>query len=121
MPFNNEVPSYESLLEFQEVYLLAVAVSWKDEVFKKKLLDNPMSALEHYFGYKCPWNITLKVTDIPNGGPHKYGWDNAKGKWHLPVNSITFGLPMLPERDEEVCIALASYNDAGPTYLFTCC
>lgn len=122
MPFNNEVPGYESLLEFQEVYLLAIALTWKDPVFKEKLLSDPMMALEHYFGYKCPWNITLKVTDVPTGGVNDYGWETKHpNKWHLPRNSITFGLPMMPERDDEVCIALASYNDAGPTYLFTCC
>ena len=122
MPFNNQVPSYESMLEFQEVYLLAIALAWKDETFKNMLLEHPKRALSHYYGYVCPWNLTLKVTEPPEGGPEDYGWNTKeKDAWHLPNSALTFGVPILPDENEEVCIALASYNDAGPTYLFTCC
>lgn len=116
MPFNNELPEYESLLEFQEVYLLAIALTWKDNEFKHLLIDNPDAALKNYFGYVCPWNVKLKVTPAPTGE-----WHREKGKWHLPKNTISVGVPVVPVDDEEVCIALAAYNDAGPTYLFTCC
>jgi ribosomally synthesized peptide (two-chain TOMM family) len=121
MPLNNELPNYETLLEFQEVYTLAVALSWKDEEFKKKFVADPKSALEHYFSYKCPWNIELQAEAVTEGGPHDYGWKPEKQKWHLPKSSITFGIPEVPLENDEICIALASYNDAGPTYLFSCC
>ncbi|MBC7860140.1 MAG: hypothetical protein H7Z39_15500 [Burkholderiaceae bacterium] len=116
MSFTNNLPSYESLLEFQEVYLRAIALSWRDEEFKKALEDDALLALQHYFAYKCPWNINLNVV-AP--GPRD-GWDKQAKKWNLPKNSMTFGVPLKPEADEE-CIALAAYNDAGPTYLFSCC
>jgi ribosomally synthesized peptide (two-chain TOMM family) len=122
MPFNNTVPTYESLLVFQEVYLLAVALSWKDEKFKEKLKEDPLLALEHYFGYRCPWNLTVSVAEPDTTSAEEYGWNTKyENKWHLPNNSITFGIPVPPEKNEEVCIALASYNDAGPSYLFSCC
>jgi ribosomally synthesized peptide (two-chain TOMM family) len=122
MPFNNQLPTYESLLQFQEVYLQAVALSWKDEEFKRQFTAQPELALQHYLGYKCPWNLTLKVTEVAGGGSDNYGWNTkVKDGWHLPDNSLTFGIPVVPEVNDEVCVALAAYNDAGPTYLFTCC
>ena len=121
MPLNNELPSYETLLEFQEVYTLAVALAWRDEEFRTMFLKDAKYALEHYFSYKMPWNVELAAEEVKEGGPEGYGWDPQKEKWHLPQSSITFGIPEMPERSDEICIALASYNDAGPTYLFTCC
>ena len=51
------------------------------------------------------------------------GWHqgpDGKWKWDLPNNAIKIGIPTAP-RLEERPVALAAYNDAGPTYLFTCC
>jgi len=117
MPRNNELPSYESLLEYQEVYLRAVALSWSDPEFKKNFLADPRKTMEDYFGYSCPWNVTIRVTEPTES---KYGWDPATKKWALPRMKATFGLPVAPQIEEQL-IAFAAYNDAGPTYLFTCC
>lgn len=116
MSFTNNLPDYESLLEFQEVYLRAIALSWRDDTFKQALEQDALLALQHYFAYKCPWNINLKVTSPPAG----FGWNKEEGRWVLPRSSMTFGVPVRPTLDEEG-IALAAYNDAGPTYLFSCC
>ena len=116
MSYTNRLPSYESLLEFQEVYLRAIALSWRDKEFKKALEEDALLALQHYFSYKCPWNINLKVTSPSSD----YGWKKEERRWSLPKNRMTFGMPVRPEADEEG-IALAAYNDAGPTYLFSCC
>lgn len=117
MSFTNQLPEYETLLEFQEVYLRAVALSWRDPDFKKALEKDALLALQHYFAYKCPWNINLKVVSAPAD----YGWSKKEQRWHLPKNGMTFGVPLKPEVLDEEAIALAAYNDAGPTYLFTCC
>ena len=116
MAFTNQIPSYEALLEFQEVYTRAVALSWRDEAFKEALLADPLYALQAYLHYRCPWNIEVKVNAAPAGR----GWQSASSSWNLPRNSMTFGLPNRPKVEEE-SIALAAYNDAGPTYLFSCC
>ena len=130
MPRNNELPSYESLLEYQEVYLRAVALAWSDPEFKKNFLADPRTAMENYFGYSCPWNVTIRVTEPTDP---KYHWTPAKdgqpGKWTLPRMKATFGLPDTPYKPgtpekpdiKQQLIAFAAYNDAGPTYLFTCC
>jgi ribosomally synthesized peptide (two-chain TOMM family) len=116
MSFTNSLPTQESLLEFQEVYLRAIALAWRDETFKEALQTDALLALQHYFAYKCPWSINLEV--VSPGA--EYGWDSQKKCWNLPRNGMTFGVPVKPQLDEE-CIALAAYNDAGPTYLFSCC
>jgi len=117
MPRNNELPSYESLLEYQEVYLRAIALAWSDKAFKKDFLADPRSAMEMYFGYACPWNVTIKVSE-PTGP--EFGWKPKEKRWVLPRIRATFGLPIAPKVEEQL-VAFAAYNDAGPTYLFTCC
>jgi len=72
--------------------------------------------MQRYLHYRCPWNINVEVTEAPAGS----GWDSASRNWNLPRNSMTFGLPNRPKVEEEA-IALAAYNDAGATYLFSCC
>ena len=116
MPRDNRLPSQDTLLEFQEVYLRAIALAWKDADFKAALLDNPDAALADYFAYRCPWNLVLKVREAAAGE----GWDDQTQSWHLPPIKTTFGLPKAPDIDEQL-VAFAAYNDAGPTYLFTCC
>jgi ribosomally synthesized peptide (two-chain TOMM family) len=119
MSFTNKIPSFESLLEFQEVYLRAIALSWRDDKFKRRLIEDPLLALQHYFAYKCPWNIKLEIRELgPESG---YGWNKSEQKWNLPKNGMTFGVPVKPDSIGEEAIALAAYNDAGPTYLFSCC
>ena len=117
MSTNNAVPTQESMLEFQEVYLRAIALSWEDPKFKAALLKDPNDALARYFDYQCPWIINLKVAEAPAGS----GWNPATQRWTLPQNAMTFGVPQRPSKLEEETIALAAYNDAGPSYLFTCC
>ena len=118
MPRNNEIPAYETLLEFQEVYLRAVALAWCDDVFKALLLRDAKSALANYFGYECPWNVDLQVQEPAGDG---VGWDPRGKRWTLPRMQTSFGLPSRPAAFEEQLVAFAAYNDAGPTYLFTCC
>lgn len=118
MPRNNELPSYQTLLKFQEVYLRAIALAWSDDTFKKQLLENAEKTFQDYFGYICPWNVALSVVEpYPTGS---YKWNSDLMCWNLPKNSIGIGIPKKPDEDNQP-VALAAYNDAGPTYLFTCC
>ncbi|AOK20720.1 hypothetical protein WL40_06050 [Burkholderia ubonensis] len=122
MAQNNANPTLESMLEFQKVYLRAIALSWQDKTFKDELLKNPFEALAKYFGYQCPWIIELEIVK-PKGD---YGWKSGsdgsgEGSWHLPRNTMWVGIPERPESRGEEAVALAAYCDAGPTYLFTCC
>ncbi|ABC37086.1 BMA_0021/BMA_0022 family TOMM bacteriocin [Burkholderia thailandensis] len=120
MADNNAVPTQQSLLEFQEIYLRAIALAWENEEFKRKLLADPHDALERYLDYRCPWILNLKIVEAPANEP-AYGWNAEKQRWYLPVNSLSVGIPAQPANLAEEAIALAAYNDAGPAYLFTCC
>ncbi|AOJ69991.1 MULTISPECIES: BMA_0021/BMA_0022 family TOMM bacteriocin [Burkholderia] len=119
MADNNAVPTQESLLEFQEVYLRAIALSWENEAFRQMLLANPYDALERYLDYRCPWILDLKIVEV--AAKDGYGWHRETQRWHLPVNTMSVGIPTRPANIAEEGIALAEYNDAGPAYLFTCC
>ncbi|MGU7770116.1 BMA_0021/BMA_0022 family TOMM bacteriocin [Burkholderia sp. MR1-5-21] len=118
MAKNNANPTLESMLEFQKVYLRAIALSWRDQKFKDELLKNPFDALAKYFSYQCPWIIDLEIVK-PGGG---YGWNGSgNGSWNLPRNVMTVGIPEQPASLGEESVALAAYCDAGASYLFTCC
>ena len=123
MAYDNRLPSYESFLEFHEVWLRAIALSWKDARFKKMLLEDTAKALQEYLNYKSPWSIDIKAT-VPEDPSAK--WHPAEGKangyWTLPQDTFTYGIPPKPELPEDdEAVALAAYNDSGPGYLFTCC
>ncbi len=123
MAYDNRLPSYESFLELHEVWLRAIALSWKDERFKKMLIEDTEKALQEYLNFKSPWNINIKVIK-PEDSSAKWhpASDDKEGFWELPKDKFTYGLPPKPELPEDdEAIALAAYNDSGPGYLFTCC
>ena len=116
MATDNATPTLESMLEFQQVYLRAIALSWEDEPFKADLLKDPFDALARYFDYRCPWIIDLEV--VSRDG---CVWDEVRHEWKLPLNTMTVGISARPEHLHEEAVALAAYSDAGPNYVFTCC
>jgi hypothetical protein len=61
--------------------------------------------------------VDLEVTEAIGPG---MGWDAHHKTWNLPPIRTTIGLPVAPKIEEQL-VAFAAYNDAGPTYLFTCC
>jgi len=109
---DNAILNYESLLEFQEVYLRAVAHSWTNAEFKRELLENPAETIERYFGYRLPWALDFKLKE---GGKYE------NGVWDIPPHTICVGIPDAPLKFEDQAIALSLYNDSGPIYLFSCC
>lgn len=125
MPRINELPTYETILEFQKVYVRAVALSWRDPEFAKELRKNPKAALANNLGYICPWNLDLEIQaneDIQQPETEKCSWSSKDGAWkNVPRNGLKVGIPQPPQKNNEQAIALAAYSDAGPTYLFTCC
>jgi len=135
MAYDNAIPSYESILEFQEVYLRAIALIWRDEyeaeekgeepTLRKEFEEDPMTFLQMQFNYNCPWNINLEVESTPDSCkwiPSEPGECGKAGKWeNLPPNGMLFGFPNKPKDELDEGIALAAYNDSGPVYLFTCC
>lgn len=120
MALDNALPSYESLLEFQEVYTRAVALSWEDPEFRAKFIANPLLTFQQYYAYICPWNIDFTVVPIEPHDKAK-GWTNDLRTDNIPQSKITFSLANRPKEPKDVTLALAMYNDAGPTYMFSCC
>ncbi|MCV6591105.1 MAG: BMA_0021/BMA_0022 family TOMM bacteriocin [Marinobacterium sp.] len=137
MAYDNAIPSYESILEFQEVYLRAIALVWSDEyengddsTMRAEFMADPIRFLQEKFAYNSPWNVDLRVEDMSEGSKKKKaskwvsGKGNAPGHWkNLAKNRVEFGWPKKPDGKYAGSepLALAAYNDSGPTYLFTCC
>ncbi|WP_423382455.1 BMA_0021/BMA_0022 family TOMM bacteriocin [Burkholderia sp. LMG 32019] len=120
MAKDNANPTLESMLEFQKVYLRAIALSWRNHQFKDELLEKPLETLAKYFGYQCPWIIDIEI--VKTDGDH--GWTehrDGSATWNLPRNVMTVGIPEQPKDPDEEAVALAAYCDAGASYLFTCC
>lgn len=121
MPLNHSVPSMDSMLEFQEVYTMAISLAWRDDNFRAHLIRDPMDALSRYFSYRCPWNVEIEINAVEANGREEFGWYPELGKWKLPRGKFSLCMPNRPADPKEITLALATYNDAGPTYLFTCC
>jgi ribosomally synthesized peptide (two-chain TOMM family) len=109
----------EEMLEWQEVWLAAVALSWRDPGFKERLLKDPRTAIAESFGYNLPPFLKLKLTD-GSKLPPQYGW-HAGGQdgWSLPVSDLDMVLPAPPADIKDQAVALADYSSAGRTYPFT--
>ncbi|MEM7251273.1 MAG: BMA_0021/BMA_0022 family TOMM bacteriocin [Pseudomonadota bacterium] len=127
MALDNRLPSYESLLEFSEVYLRAIALAWEEPSFARDLQRNAPKALRDWLDYVVPWDAEIRVRPVNREYGHFTPACRDKndqwlpGKWTLPRNKIRYGLPERPDKHAHEAIALAAYYDSGPVYLFTCC
>jgi ribosomally synthesized peptide (two-chain TOMM family) len=117
MAVDNATPTLESMLEFQQVYLRAIALSWENKTFKDDLKKHPADALARYFDYRCPWLLEIKIVEHD----HESAWDENSQSWKLPLNTMTVGIPERPDPHSDEAVALAAYSDAGSNYVFTCC
>ncbi|MBU8898650.1 hypothetical protein DRW03_31965 [Corallococcus sp. H22C18031201] len=56
--------TWETMLEWQDIWLKAIALAWTDATFKARLLENARSALLEYFAYKLPIMLDFRVVDL---------------------------------------------------------
>ena len=113
---DNATPSLESMLEFQQVYLRAIALSWENKTFKEDLKKHPADAFARYFDYRSPWLVEIEIVEHDD----ESAWDEDNSSWNLPLNTMTFGIPDHPKPGSEETVALAAYSGAGQDYPFTC-
>lgn len=115
---NNDMswPSWETMLEWQYIWLRAVAETWSNPEFKDALLKNARAALKWRFNYDLPSTMHLIVFEPENGG---YVFADGVGNWILPRNELHLPLPPKPKEEYSESVALADYNNAGRSYPFT--
>jgi ribosomally synthesized peptide (two-chain TOMM family) len=120
-----EKPTYtiNEIGEWYNVWLMAIALAWKDPVFKKELLEHPRAALAARLHYKFPWSVNLVIKDAT--GVDGSGWlpdpkGAGNGTWKLPATDVLLWLPPAPPMDEQP-VALGNYAYTAQTYPFTCC
>ncbi|MBJ6763805.1 BMA_0021/BMA_0022 family TOMM bacteriocin [Myxococcaceae bacterium JPH2] len=56
--------TWETMLEWQDIWLKAIALAWTDARFKARLLENARAALVEYFNYKLPQMLDFRVVDL---------------------------------------------------------
>lgn len=108
----------DEMLEWQEVWLGAVALAWRDPDFRAELLADARRAIAVHFEYNLPPHLDLTVKEVPKTG--KWGWrTDGEDGWVLPSAMLTVTLPPPPAKLEDQVVALADYSAAGRTYPFT--
>lgn len=112
-------------LEFGGVILRALALAWqRDDVFDAltdpKMID-ATPVLSKYLAYNNPWNFNLRfiksesITLSNDNSLDANTWENP------PQNIVLLHYPCRPEeKADRYPMALASYNETGPAYPFTC-
>lgn len=141
-PFPETDPREEQTSkEWRYVWFSAIALAWKNEEFKQRLLTNAREALEDEFGWQLPGALELEVVAFDDHGnlykhdrdgsvevvadkdelDGPYGWmkGSKRAKWVLPPSVLRVVLPPPPAKVEDEVLALANYAAAGRTYPFT--
>ena len=108
----------ETFLSFGALTLRVIAYAWENEEFFNKLTDpdvnNAAELLTEYFQFTNPWNFNIRFERDEN-----FNWDSEKG-WPTDImNRIELNFPDTPNMNEQA-IAIASYNDSGPAYPYSC-
>lgn len=130
--------SPEPFLEFGGVTLRALALAWNNSTFSDELQnmefkigkgkqfkiprEDATPVLSKYLGYNNPWNFNMQFQFYDPFKKDEKG--NLIGA-EIPKNVIMLHYPRNPAgRDDTKNIilpmALASYNESGPAYPFTC-
>lgn len=94
-----------------------VALTWHSAHFAEELFGAEDARVIFQESMDCivPWNFNLKFQRVP--GPSS---DTDEYWRKFPRSVITLHLPMPPDSADVRPIALASYNDTGGQYPFTC-
>ena len=89
--------------ELRQIEIKAVALAWKDEAFKARLLENPREALKTSFGVELAQDVELKVRE---GVPGEARASSTSGK----LLDIT--LPPVPQPSAMQAVAVGNYAAA---------
>jgi len=115
------------LMDFRTSYLRAVARATVDLDFRKLLTGgsiNPLVILKDYFGYECPWDLTLVLKDDSELAPRMNIANGTVMTQPFRGESLIIYIPDKPKRPDGkdappvvVMEALAAYYDLTPFLL----
>jgi ribosomally synthesized peptide (two-chain TOMM family) len=104
--------TYDRFVAFRAAVMQAIAIAWKDEAFRARLIESPVQAMKDRIGYQFPFNMELGV-DV----------DNAKWRpttvadWQvLRPNLLELVLPPAPAHAGDRVEALAAFNASHLTF-----
>jgi ribosomally synthesized peptide (two-chain TOMM family) len=115
---DTNAPTEPAMATFGKQFAKAIALAWRDPIFKGRLTADPISAMEDYLHYRCPGILSLQVIAPPESPDNK--WDTDKQVWIMPKDFMTVGLPQTPPL-AQMDVAGNAYLDAPSGYLIVCC
>lgn len=121
------VSGLDTTIKWQMVWLEAIALAWRDDRFKKQLLEDPRAALKEYFNFDLGPYVKLTVREASkpeHDHDPKTKLEHAFGGWDPGQDPLTsemiMALPPAPKVEDQA-VALSFYNASGRAYPFTCC
>src|SRR5215510_4670869 len=108
----------DEMAQWQEVWIGAVALAWRNPNFRAELLRDARKAIAEHFAYSLPPFLDMTVAD--GGKDPEYGWRvHGEDGWVLPQTKLVMWLPPPPPDIRDQAVALSDYSAAGRTYPFT--
>jgi ribosomally synthesized peptide (two-chain TOMM family) len=121
---------YDDFLQLRAAVVRAVAMAWvadhptpsgqdpdPRQPFRKEFLDNPLTAMNEWFGYECPFDLDLTVQPSDPDDPPDIFAPAYTGGWVGIDNTIRLYLPPPPAEKEQWAEALAAYNQKRSMFL----
>ncbi|MBT0569634.1 BMA_0021/BMA_0022 family TOMM bacteriocin [Curvibacter sp. CHRR-16] len=120
----------DSFLAFGSVILRAVILSWTNKEFFHELIhaNDAVPSLAKWFGFSMPFNFFIKFEHNPssdynwsyNASSQTWGWNMGTPEAPVIWNKVVLNYPTCPDDEEIRPVALATYNNTGAAYPFTC-
>jgi ribosomally synthesized peptide (two-chain TOMM family) len=109
---------FSDITEWKEVWLQAIALAWKSEDFKQRLMKNPREAFAHAFQFDIPGTMELRIEELDD---KKFGWQkDGNTEWVLPGPIVHLFLPPRPALEEQA-VALSNYAASVYSFPFSTC
>jgi ribosomally synthesized peptide (two-chain TOMM family) len=105
--------TYDRFIAYRAAVMRAIALAWRDEQFRKQLIEDPKQAMKAGIGYDFPFNMELRVhTDSATWKPL------TVTDWRVDRrNLLQMVLPPRPANEADRVEALAAFNASHLTFL----
>jgi ribosomally synthesized peptide (two-chain TOMM family) len=112
----------DDFASFQVALLGAIAEAWRDPSFRRILTIDAATALSKVRDYKLPWKLKLAVVEDDRSSWHPRVKAGSPSHWTFKTrNTLKLNFPARPAEVRSWPVALATYNETGAEYPFSCC
>jgi ribosomally synthesized peptide (two-chain TOMM family) len=112
----------DDFASFQVALLGAMAEAWRDPSFRRTLTVDAATALYKVRAYELPWKLTVVVVEDDRSSWHPRETPGSQSHWTFKTrNTLRLNFPTKPAEVTSWPVALATYNETGAEYPFSCC